>query len=154
MAETAKGTGRPYQEVVNDTGRVFRVGEDPKTLLGYPRWVVILAAWLAVTLAGVLEYTWGALAGSLQAMHGWSNAPTFWLFSCYVVTASLVQPVTGYLRDRGTLEVRWATIIGGVVCGVVAYGWLSRSTQIWEAYLSYVVLGGVGSGVVYSSFIH
>src|SRR5438105_4557201 len=148
------GAAQPYREIVNDTGRVFRVGEDPKTLLGYPRWVVILAAWLAVTLAGVLEYTWGALAGSLQALHGWSNAPTFWLFSCYVISASLVQPVTGYLREHGTLSPRWATVIGGVICGVVAYGWLSLSTQIWEAYVSYVVLGGIGSGMVYSSCIN
>src|SRR5438105_10581190 len=95
------GPARPYREIVNETGRVFRIGEDPKTLLGYPRWVVIVAAWLAMTLGGVLEYTWGALAGSLQAQHGWTNAPTFWLFSFYVAFASLIQPVTGYLRERG-----------------------------------------------------
>src|SRR5207237_3981020 len=103
MAETAKGTGRPYQEVVNNTGRVFRVGEDPKTLLGYPRWVVILAAWLAMMMAGVLEYTWGALSGSLQAQHNWPIAQVFWLFSVYVIFESFIQPVTGYLRDNGIL---------------------------------------------------
>src|SRR5438105_3178224 len=150
----APATAQPYQEIVNDTGRVFRVGEDPKALLGYPRGVVIMAAWLAMMLAGVLEYTWGALSGSLQAQHNWSDAPTFWLFSFYVIFESFIQPVTGYLRNRGILDVRWATIIGGVICGIVAYGWLSQSTQIWEAYLSYAVLGGIGSGMVYSSCIN
>jgi MFS family permease len=154
MTDTAVGSGKPYREVVNDTGRVFRVGEDPETILGYPRWVVIVAAWLAMMLAGVLEYTWGALSGSLQAQHNWSDAPTFWLFSFYVIFESFIQPVTGYLRNRGILSVRWATIIGGVICGIVAYGWLSQSTQIWEAYLSYAVLGGIGSGMVYSSCIN
>ena len=150
----APGIAQPYQEIVNDTGRVFRVGEDPKALLGYPRGVVIMAAWLAMMLAGVLEYTWGALSGSLQAQHGWSDAPTFWLFSFYVIFESFIQPVTGYLRNRGILNVRWATAIGGVICGIVAYFWLSQSTQIWEAYLSYAVLGGIGSGMVYSSCIN
>ena len=35
-----------------------------------------MAAWLAMCLAGLLEYTWGALNGSLAAVHGWSCAQT------------------------------------------------------------------------------
>lgn len=143
-----------YREVVNDTGRVFRIGEDPNTTLGFPRWVVILAAWVAMMLSGILEYTWGALSGSLQAAHHWGDAPVFWLFSFYVIFESFVQPVTGYLRNRGILPVKWAVVIGGVICGIVAYGWLSVSSSIWTAYLSYAVLGGIGSGMVYSSCIN
>ncbi len=37
-----------YQITTNDTGRVFRVGEEPKQILGYDRWVVIMAAWFAM----------------------------------------------------------------------------------------------------------
>src|SRR5258708_602790 len=76
------------------------------------------------------------------------------LFPFYVIFESLVQILTGYLRNRGILNVRWATIIGGVICGVVAYAWLATSTSIWTAYLSYAVLGGIGSGMVYSSAIN
>ena len=60
-----------FQEVTNSTGRVFRVGETPRDVLGWGRWVPIMAAWLAMCLAGLLEYTWGALSGSLQAAHNW-----------------------------------------------------------------------------------
>ena len=143
-----------YEVVTNSTGRVFRVGETPRDILGYPRGVVIMAAWLAMCLAGLLEYTWGSLSGSLQAAHGWGNAPTFWVFSIYVVFESFVQIFTGILRNRGILSARWATIIGGLVCGIVAYGCLAASSQIWEAYASYAVLGGIGSGMVYSSCIN
>ncbi len=45
--------------------------------------------------AGPLEYTWGAPSGSLQAAHGWGSAPTFWLFSLYVIFESFVQVLTG-----------------------------------------------------------
>src|SRR5579875_3397737 len=116
-----------YQEIVNDTGRVFRVGESPKDILGYGRWVPIMAAWLAMCLAGLLEYTWGALSGVLQPAHHWGAAPTFWLFSFYVIFESFIQPVTGWLRNRGILPVRWAVIIGGIICGVVGSGMVYNS---------------------------
>ncbi|MCY0865063.1 MAG: MFS transporter [Sulfobacillus sp.] len=143
-----------YREITNAAGRVFRVGEKPEQLLGYPRWVVIIAAWVVMCLAGLLEYTWGALSGSLASMHHWGPAPVFWLFSFFVIFESFVQILTGYLRGKGILPVRWATMIGGIVCGVVAYGWLASTTSIWGAYASYAVLGGIGSGMCYSSAIN
>jgi OFA family oxalate/formate antiporter-like MFS transporter len=144
----------PYQEVINATGRVFRVGEEPRDILGHGRWVQIIAAWVAMMLAGLLEYTWGALNPSLQAVHHWGSAPVFWAFSFFVIFESFVQIFTGILRNRGILNVRWATIIGGIVCGVVGYGILAQSTSIWEAYVGYAALGGIGSGMVYSSCIN
>jgi len=105
-------------------------------------------------LAGLLEYTWAALSGSLAAAHHWGPAPTFWLFSFFVIFESFVQIGTGYLRNRGYLNVRWATIVGGVVCGIVGYAILAESTNIWEAYFGYAFLGGIGSGMVYSSCIN
>ena len=143
-----------FQEVTNATGRKFRVGETPRDILGWGRWVPIMAAWLAMCLAGLLEYTWGTVAGSLQAAHHWSLAQTFWAFSFFVVFESFVQPFVGLLRNKGILNVRWATIIGGIVCGIVGYGLLATSTNIWQAYLGYAVLGGIGSGMVYSSCIN
>ena len=152
MSATA-GTAN-YQVVTNATGRVFRVGETPRDILGTGRWVPIMAAWLAMCLAGLLEYTWGALNGSLAKVHGWGPGPVFWAFSFFVIFESFVQIGTGIMRNRGILNVRWATIIGGVVCGVVGYGILAQSTSIWQAYLGYAVLGGIGSGMVYSSCIN
>jgi OFA family oxalate/formate antiporter-like MFS transporter len=144
----------PYTEVSNPTGRVFRVGEDPKQILGYSRAVVIISAWVAMMLAGLLEYTWGALNPSLQAARNWGPAPVFWAFSFFVIFESFVQIFTGYLRNRGIVNVRWATMVGGLVCGVIGYGVLAESSSIWLAYLGYAVLGGIGSGMVYSSCIN
>jgi MFS transporter, OFA family, oxalate/formate antiporter len=144
----------PFQEITNSTGRVFRVGETPRDILGYGRWVPITAAWLAMCLAGLLEYTWGALNPSLEAVHHWGPAPTFWAFSFFVIFESFVQIFTGVLRNRGILPVRWAVISGGVICGVIGYGLLATASSIWQAYLGYAVLGGIGSGMVYSSCIN
>jgi len=144
----------PFQEITNSTGRVFRVGEDPRKILGHSRVVVIIAAWVAMMLAGLLEYTWGALNPSLAAAHHWGPAPVYWAFSFFVIFESFVQIFTGYFRNRGILNVRWATIIGGLICGIIGYGVLAESTSIWTAYLGYAVLGGIGSGMVYSSCIN
>jgi len=151
---TAEAVNPNYQIVTNATGRVFRVGEEPRQILGHNRWVVLWAAWLAMCLAGLLEYTWAALSGSLASAHNWGPAPTFWLFSFFVIFESFVQIGTGYLRNRGILNVRYATIIGGIVCGIIGYAILAESTSIWTAYLGYAVLGGIGSGMVYSSCIN
>jgi len=155
VAETTEtGEVAGYRLVQNDTGRVFRVGETPKQLLGYSRTVVIMAAWAVMCLSGLVEYTWGALSGSLQAAHNWGEAPVFWLFSFFVIFESFVQIGTGFLRNRGILPVRWATMAGGLICGIVGYSITAYGTNIWEAYLGYAVLGGIGSGMVYSSAIN
>ncbi len=154
MAATTESNSPSYTEVTNSTGRVFRVGESPRDILGHGRWVVIMAAWLAMCLAGLLEYTWGSLNASLASAHHWGAAPVFWAFSFFVVFESFVQIFTGLLRNRGILNVRWATFAGGLICGVIGYGILAQSTSIWEAYLGYAVLGGIGSGMVYSSCIN
>ena len=155
MAEvTRAGETAAPQLIKNETGRVFRVGETPKQLIGYSRGTVIMAAWAVMCLSGLVEYTWGALSGSLQAAHNWGDAPTFWLFSFFVVFESFVQIGTGFLRNRGILKVRWATMAGGLICGVLAYTITAYGTNIWEAYFGYAFLGGVGSGMVYSSAIN
>ena len=46
---TAEAINPNYQLVTNDTGRVFRVGEEPRQILGYSRTVVIMAAWFCNT---------------------------------------------------------------------------------------------------------
>jgi MFS transporter, OFA family, oxalate/formate antiporter len=155
VAETTGiGETANYHLITNETGRVFRVGETPKQLIGYSRLAVIMSAWVVMGLAGLLEYTWGALSGSLQAAHNWGDAPTFWLFSFFVIFESFVQIGTGFLRNRGIVPVRWATMAGGLICGVLAYGITAYGTSIWDAYLGYAVLGGIGSGMCYSSAIN
>jgi len=148
------GSAGGFELIRNENGRAFRVGETPKQLLGYNRVVIIWTAWFVMCLSGLVEYTWGALNGSLMAAHHWGDAPVFWLFSFFVIFESFVQIGTGFLRNRGILPVRWATMAGGLICGILAYGITAYSTNIWQAYLGYAVLGGIGSGMVYSSAIN
>ncbi len=151
----ALSTSATYEEFTNDKGRTFRVGESPKQLLGYPRAVVLWAAWLAIGLAGVLEYTWSTFSGSLAAAHHWGPAPTFWLFSFFVIFESFVQIGAGFLRKKGGIfVVRNLVIVGGILSGVVAYTLTAYSTSIWTVYFGYAFLGGIGAGLVYNSCVN
>src|SRR5260370_23589594 len=149
-----QGSVAGYRLIRRDTGGVFRVGETPRKLPGIPRGVVFMAGWGVMCLCGLVEYTWGALSGSLQAAHHWGTAPVFWLFSFFVTFESFVQIGPGLLRNKGYLPVRWAVIAGGVICGILGYALTAYSTSIWGAYLGYAVLGGIGSGMCYSSAIN
>jgi MFS family permease len=156
VAATASTGDLPYRIITNpETGKQYRVGEDPKQLIGYGRWVPILAAWAAMFMAGILEYTWGALSGSMMAQHGWSLQSVFWMFSVYIIFESVAShPMTGFLRDHGILKVRYAVAIGAVLCGVVAYGLTATASSAWQLYLGYAFFGGIGSGMIYSSCIN
>ena len=58
MAETTGiGETANYRLITNETGRVFRVGETPKQLIGYSRLAVIMSAWAVMCLSGLVEYT-------------------------------------------------------------------------------------------------
>ena len=91
-----------------------------RDVLGYGRWVPItggLARHVPGRPARVhLGHAWPARS---RPPHHWSLAQTFWAFSFFVIFESFVQIFTGILRNRGILNVRWATIIGGIVCGIV-----------------------------------
>lgn len=140
---------------MNAKGRVFRIGESPKQLLGYPRAVVLWGAWLAIGLAGVLEYSWAALSGSMAADHHWGTAAVFWFFSFFVIFESFVQILAGALRKKGGIfVVRNLMIVGGILAGVVAYTITAYSSSIWTAYIGYAALGGIGAGLVYNSCVN
>lgn len=160
-AEAPAGPQR-FQLITNDTGRQFRVGESPKELLWYGRWLPgqsgrwapIFAAWAVMFMVGLLEYTFGVVEGPLQAKFHWPDVGTFWMLSIYVVFEAGVSFPTGWLRERGILPARWAVLIGGVLCGVPAYLITAHAGNIWIAYLGYAVLGGIGSGMCYSTCVN
>lgn len=164
MTSRADATaGQPrFRMVTNDTGRTFRIGENPKDLLPYGRllpgtqgrWAPIFSAWCCLFMAGLLEYTFGVVSGPLQAHYHWSLAGVFWLLSVFVLFESLVSYPTGWLREHGYLTARWATIIGGVLCGVLGYALTAYASGLWMAYLGYAVLGGIGAGMIYSSGVN
>lgn len=150
----ATAADRPYQLLRDATGRVFRVGESPRDIMGYSRLVMLFLPWIGMMLASTLEYGWGAASGTVAHEYGWSLTTAFWNYSVYVLFEAGVSYFNGRFRERA---VWWtpkrAMLLGGILVAV-AYFFLAHSVAPWIAYAGYAALGGIGSGLVYSTCVN
>ncbi|CAL9592198.1 OFA family MFS transporter [Streptomyces albus] len=142
-----------YREVTDHNGRVYRVGETDREILGHSRKIMVYLPWLAMMAISVSEYAFGSAEDTLSHAHHWSRSDTFWILSVWVFFQAGVAFPAGWLRERGLLTARNAMYTGA---GLVLLGFLalSHATDVLWAVAGFGVLGGVGSGLVYATCIN
>lgn len=143
-----------YQEVRDAKGRVFRVGESPRDIMGYSRLVMLFLPWLGMMLASTLEYGWGAASATVAHEYGWSLTTAFWNYSVYVAFEAGVSYFNGRFRERATWWKPKRAMLAGGILVALAYYFLAHSTAPWISYAGYAALGGIGSGLVYSTCVN
>lgn len=143
----------PYREIRGDTGRVFRVGEDPTELMGRSRSYMIWLPWVAMMAAGVFEYAYGSAAKTLSATYNWSDTQTFTLVGVWGFFQAGIALPAGRLRERNVFPARAAMLTGGVLC-LIAFLTIANTGNMVAVILGYSVLGGIGAGLVYASCIN
>lgn len=148
-----RGEPLDYREIRDENGRVYRVGESPKQLMGYGRWVMVLVPWIAMLSISTFEYGWGAAEKTLAGAYHWNLSQAFWNYTVYVIFEAGASFPTGWMREHHILKPRHAVLIGGVMV-LGAYIALANSSHLWIAYVFYAAVGGWGSGMVYSSAIN
>jgi MFS family permease len=138
------------RDVVDWSGRRYRVGEDPRELIGWPRWSVLAQAWVAMAAVGVLQYGYGAAVPALMARNGWTLVEAFWPLAGWVVFQAAVGFPAAYLRERGRIGPRGLALVGAGCCelGLLA---LAYSPDLAVVLLGYSVVGGTGAGLVYAA---
>ncbi|MFF2806416.1 OFA family MFS transporter [Streptomyces sp. NPDC058000] len=147
-------TGITYREITDGKGRVYRIGETDRELLGgHSRKLMVYLPWLAMMAISVSEYAYGSAEDTLSHAHGWSQSDTFWILSVWVFFQAGIAFPAGWLRERGTLTARRAMFIGAVLTllGFVALGHLHH---VLAAICGFGVVGGIGSGLVYATCIN
>ena len=87
-------------------------------------------------------FSFGVFLDPLISEFGWSSALTSFVFSAYSLSYSLGAIVIGRLADR--YGVRSTIALGGVLI-TAALVLSSRADAIWELYLTFGVMGGVGA---------
>ena len=87
-----------------------------KEILGYSRWVVFIAAFLAMAVISPYEYAWSSMSGPIGHIYGWSHVKIGWMFTLFVVFESIGTLPGGILRDK--FGPRWVTAIGGLIAGI------------------------------------
>ncbi|MGW5822919.1 OFA family MFS transporter, partial [Streptomyces noursei] len=146
--------GIAYREVTDAKGRVYRIGETDRELLGgHSRKLMVYLPWLAMMAISVSEYAYGSAEGTLSHAHGWSQSDTFWILSVWVFFQAGIAFPAGWLRERGLLTARRAMFVGATLSlvGFVALGHLH---DVLAAICGFGVVGGIGSGLVYATCIN
>ncbi|MBP5935821.1 OFA family MFS transporter [Streptomyces sp. LBUM 1476] len=134
-------------------GRVYRVGETDRDVLGHSRKLMIWLPWLAMMAISVFEYAYGSAEDTLSHAHGWTQSNTFWILSVWVFFQAGVAFPAGWLREKGLLTARQAMYAGSGLC-LVGFLALSHLDDVLMAVLGFGVVGGIGAGLVYATCIN
>jgi MFS family permease len=142
-----------YREITDANGRVYRVGETDRDLLGRSRVSMVWLPWAAMMAVSVFEYGYGAAAQTLRHAHGWSLSQTFWLLSIWALFQAAVAFPAGRLREKGVVSAR-AAMLAGAVLSAVGFISIAHSSNLVIAFLGFAVCGGTGVGLVYATCIN
>ncbi|MFF7187523.1 OFA family MFS transporter [Streptomyces sp. NPDC008222] len=145
--------GRAYREVTDAHGRVYRIGETDRDILGHSRKLMVYLPWIAMMAISVFEYAYGSAEDTLSHAHGWTQSNTFWILSVWVFFQAGIAFPCGWLRERGVLTARRAMFLGSGMC-LVGFLALSHLSDVWAAILGFGVVGGIGAGLVYATCIN
>ncbi|MEU5025552.1 OFA family MFS transporter [Streptomyces milbemycinicus] len=143
----------PFREVQDGKGRIYRIGETDRDILGHSRKLMVYLPWIAMMAISVSEYAYGSAEDTLSDAHGWSQSNTFWILSVWVFFQAGIAFPAGWMRERGILTARRAMFTGSALC-LVGFLALSHLDNVAAAIFGFGVVGGLGSGLVYATCIN
>jgi OFA family oxalate/formate antiporter-like MFS transporter len=114
------------------------------------RWSQLALGLVCMMAISSPQYVWALLTKPMVAAFGVKLSQLQITFSILIVFQTFLSPVQGYLIDR--FGPRVLLSIGGALTGL---SWIlaSQANHITHLYLSYGLLGGIGTGVVYVGII-
>jgi MFS family permease len=151
---TMEPSARPrFREVVDSNGRVYRVGETDRDIMGRSRAWMVWGPWIAMMAISASEYAFTSAEETLSDAHGWHGAHIFWLLGVWVFFQAAVAFPAGRLRESGRLPARGAMILGAVGA-LLGYVSLAYAPNVFWAYLGFGFFGGSGAGFVYATCVN
>jgi MFS family permease len=122
-------------------------GAGPRFFYGY---VIVLVAFIIVAVAEGLLYSFGVFFEPLLSEFGWTRAMTAGALSLAGLLVPPIGIVAGKLTDRfGPRQVLTA-------CGFffgLGYILMSQTSTLWQLYLFYGVMVGIGTGLYWISVV-
>ncbi|WP_236788681.1 OFA family MFS transporter [Amycolatopsis sp. GM8] len=142
-----------FREIVDSNGRVYRVGETDRDIMGRSRAWMVWLPWIAMMAISSSEYAFTSAEDTLSEAHNWHGAHIFWLLGVWVLFQAAVAFPAGRMRENGTLSARSAMVLGavGALLGYVA---LAYAPSVFWAYLGFGFFGGSGAGFVYATCVN
>jgi OFA family oxalate/formate antiporter-like MFS transporter len=114
------------------------------------RWIQLLLGVIAMMAISSPQYTWTLFTGPLNKQLGTTLAELQWTFSLLIILQTWFSPFQAYLVDR--FGPRLLISIGAILAGG---SWVLASTvtNLWSLYLTYGIIGGFGTGIIYVGVI-
>lgn len=141
------------REVVDQNGRVYRIGETDREVLGRSRGWMVWMPWVAMMAISSSEYAFTSTDETLSSAHGWHGAHIFWLLGVWVMFQAAVAFPAGKMRESGTLSARSAMLLGSIGA-LLGYLSLAYAPHVIWAYLGFGFFGGAGAGLVYATCVN
>jgi MFS transporter, OFA family, oxalate/formate antiporter len=114
------------------------------------RWVQLLLGIIAMMAISSPQYTWTLFTGPLNQKLGTSLAQLQWTFSLLIIMQTFLSPLQAYLVDRFGPRL---LISAGAILSGGAWVLAAHATSIEQLYLTYGVIGGFGTGIIYVGVI-
>jgi OFA family oxalate/formate antiporter-like MFS transporter len=110
------------------------------------RWVQLLLGLLCMMAISSPQYVWALFTKPLAAQLGASAAGIQVTFSLLIVLQTFFSPAQGWLIER--FGPRWLIALGAALTGL---SWVlaAQAGSLWGLWLTYGLLGGIGTGIVY-----
>ncbi|MBM6924387.1 OFA family MFS transporter [Pseudoflavonifractor phocaeensis] len=113
------------------------------------RWVCLIAAMVICVCAG-FGYAWSVLQNPIITRFGWADSGVALAYTITVLCSTMAPLIFGGVIRR--LSTRLGVVVGAVLFGVGLF-LTGLMTQLWQLYLFYGVIAGLGVGFIYPSMM-
>jgi OFA family oxalate/formate antiporter-like MFS transporter len=124
--------------------------EQPLAVVSSSRWHQLVIGVICMMAISSPQYVWTLFTGPLTQKLGVSLAQVQITFSLLIILQTFFSPAQGWLIDRFGLRKLIAT-----GCALSGLSWVlaSQANSLTSLYLSYGLLGGLGTGIVYVGIV-
>src|SRR5579885_2893811 len=114
------------------------------------RWSQLVVGLIAMMSISSPQYVWTLFTGPLNQKLGTTLAELQWTFSLLIILQTWCSPLQAYLVDR--FGPRTLISVGALMSGG---GWVLSAyvDNVWMIYLTYGVICGFGTGIIYVGII-
>ncbi|MDR3421539.1 MAG: oxalate/formate MFS antiporter [Xanthobacteraceae bacterium] len=114
------------------------------------RWIQLILGVIAMMAISSPQYVWTLFTGPLNQKLGTTLAELQWTFSLLIILQTWLSPFQAYLVDR--FGPRLLIAVGALLSGG---SWVISAyvDNLWALYVSYGVLGGFGTGIIYVGIV-
>jgi MFS transporter, OFA family, oxalate/formate antiporter len=114
------------------------------------RWNQLILGVIAMMAISSPQYVWTLFTGPLNQKLGATLAELQWTFSLLIILQTWFSPFQAYLVDRFGPRI---LIASGALLSGGSWVLSAYVDSLWALYLTYGVLGGFGTGIIYVGII-